>query len=116
MELDLTIPARSLRAADLASRYVELTKKVMPKLARTTHGHWPVRHDHCFQRIVLDTVCGGVWYDHLQRPAYKNLTLDQAEHAVSLCDMIISGDADLAALNAQSLIWRGKAPPVKVLG
>jgi len=85
----------------------------MPELARTTHGHWPVRNDHCFQRIVLDTVCGGVWYDHLNRPAYKNMTVQQLEHAVKLCDRIIAGDADIAALNAQSLVWRGKAWPTK---
>ncbi|MFK7765285.1 MAG: hypothetical protein AB8B62_18625 [Roseobacter sp.] len=88
----------------------------MPKLARTTHEHWPVRNDHCFQRIVLDTVCGGVWYDHLNRPAYKNLTFQQVEQAVRLCDQIIAGNADLVALNAQSLVWRGKARPTKIEG
>jgi len=77
-------------------------------LARTTHRHWPVRNDHCFQRIVLDTVCGGVWYDHLARPAYKHLTRAEAMQAVSLCTDIIDGTADLNALNKQSLVWRGK--------
>lgn len=109
MEFDLTTSPQKPRAADLASRYMDLTKDVMPRLALTTHTHWPVRNDHCFQRIVLDTVCGGVWYDHLSRPAYKNLTFDQAEQAVRLCSAIIAGDVDLAALNTQSLIWRGKA-------
>ena len=33
---------------------------------------------HCFQRIVLDTICGGVWYEHLSRPECNNLTNDQA--------------------------------------
>lgn len=97
-----------LRCADLVSRYMTLTKEIMPHLARTTHTHWPVRNDHCFQRIVLDTLCGGVWYDHITRPAYKHLTRAQAAQAVRLCDDIISGDADLALLNHQSLIWRGK--------
>ena len=96
------------RAADLVSRYMVLTKEIMPNLARTSHRHWPVRNDHCFQRIVLDAVCGGVWYDHLLRPAYKNLTQELAANAVDLCNDIISGDIDLVVLNRQSLKWRGK--------
>ena len=96
------------RTADLVSQYMVLTKEIMPDLARTSHTHWPVRNDHCFQRIVLDAVCGGVWYDHLLRPAYKNLTRDQAANAVDLCNDIISGDSDLEVLNRQSLKWRGK--------
>ena len=64
---------------------------------------------------IRDHLCG-VWYDHLNRPAYKNLTLQQAEQAVRLCDQIIVGDADLVALNAQSLAWRGKARPAKTEG
>ena len=96
------------RAADLVSRYMVLTKEIMPNLARTSHRHWPVRNDHCFQRIVLDVVCGGVWYDHLLRPAYKNLTHVLAANAVDLCNDIILGDADLVVLNRKSLLWRGK--------
>jgi hypothetical protein len=57
---------------------------------------------------VLDTLCGGVWYDWLPRPAYKNLTHDLAAKAVDLCNKIILGDIDLVVLNDQSLKWRGK--------
>ena len=96
------------RTADLVSRYLVLTKEIMPHLARTSHPHWPVCNDHCFQRIVLDTLCGGVWYDWLPRPAYKNLTQDLAAKAVNLCNKIILGDIDLVVLNDQSLKWRGK--------
>ena len=97
-----------MSTADLVSLYIVLTKEVMPHLARTSHKHWPVSNDHCFQRIILDAVCGGVWYDYLPRPAYKNLNHDQAANAVKLCNDIISGDADLIVLNKQSLQWRGK--------
>ena len=99
------------RTADLVSRYMVLTKEVMPHLARTSHRHWPVRDDHCFQRIVLDAVCGGVWYDHLLRPAHKNLTRNLAANAVNLCNDIITGDSNLEVLNRQSLKWRGKCQP-----
>lgn len=88
--------------------YMHLTKTVFPSMARSGERDWPVHEDHCFQRIVLDTICGGVWYDHLDRPAYKHLTNEQAQRAVELCKDIIEGRADLKQLNQQSLIWRGK--------
>lgn len=95
---------------DLIAQYLRLTREELPRLARTPGRQWPVREDHCFQRIVLDTICGGVWYDHLERPAYRHLTRDQAAQAVALAQDIAKGRADLAALNQQSLVWRGKRP------
>ena len=93
---------------DAIGDYMHLTKNVMPSLALTAERNWPVREDHCFQRSVLDTICGSVWYEHLERPAYKNLTIEQAQRAVRLCRDIIEGSADLWQLNRQSLIWRRK--------
>ena len=60
----------------LIATYMHLTKKVLPALARGDRKNWPVSADHCFQRIVLDHVFGGVWYEYLDRPAYKHLTND----------------------------------------
>jgi hypothetical protein len=93
---------------DLVDAYLHLTKVVLPSLARSSGQDWPVREDHCFQRIILDTICDDVWYEHLDRPAYKNLSHDQAQRAVDLCHEIAEGHADLRQLNNQSLIWRGK--------
>ncbi len=93
---------------DLVNSYLHLTRAVLPSLARSSRQDWPVSEDHCFQRIVLDTICGGVWYEHLVRPAYQNLTNDEAQRAVDLCYEIAEGHADLRQLNHQSLIWRGK--------
>jgi hypothetical protein len=92
----------------IIARYLHLTRVVMPAIAQEKSRRWPVRNDHCFQRIVLDTICGGVWYDFLERPAYKNLSPEQAQLAVLLCEDIIGERADLVALNQKSLIWRGK--------
>ena len=89
-------------------RYMELTKEVMPKMAKDKALNWPVQYDHCFQRIVLDTICNGTWYQHLKRPAFKHLSKTQAFMAVQLCEDIIAGRADLIALNRQSLSWRKK--------
>lgn len=90
------------------TRYIHLTRTVMPKLALGEKRYWPVRNDHCFQRIVLDTICGGVWYEHIARPAYKHLSQSQASAAVQLCEQIIADEIDLALLNQRSLAWRGK--------
>ena len=93
---------------DLIMQYIIFTKEVMPKMARDKVFQWPVRYDHCFQRIVLDTICNGSWYEHIEKPAYKNLNRNQAIKAVELCEDIIAGRVDLNILNRQSLSWRNK--------
>ena len=96
---------------DIIQVYMHFTKEVLPSLAKKKSPDWPVYEDHCFQRIVLDTICGGVWYEHLKRPAYKNLKDEQAKLAVYLCEDIVNGKANLNQLNQQSLSWRGKLKP-----
>jgi len=93
--------------AALEARWLHLTRDILPGLA--AERGWPVRHDHCFQRILLDTACGGRWYDHVGgRPAYRNLDECRLGEAVRLGEEAEQGRADLHALNAQSLRWRGK--------
>ena len=96
------------KADKLINTYRHLTKEILPSIAQNDRRDWPVSEDHCFQRIVLDTICGDAWYGHLDSPAYKHLTDDQAKRAVELCQEIVDGRADLHQLNRQSLIWRGK--------
>jgi len=105
----LSLKSETTDRRNLVDAYLQLTKEVLPSLAKSGGQGWPVRQDHCFQRIVLDTICGGVWYAYLDRPAYKNLTHEQARRAVDLCREIAEGRADLQQLNNQSLIWRGKS-------
>lgn len=91
----------------LQKRWLHLTRVTLPTLARTRD--WPVRNDHCFQRILLDHAVGGCWYDHIaERPAYRHLDADRLAAAVALGEAVAAGSADLHALNAQSLAWRGK--------
>lgn len=93
----------------LEQRWLVLTRETMPALA-ASRG-WPVRNDHCFQRILLDAAVGGVWYDAIaKRPAYAHADIALLTRAVELGDAIIDGRADLSALNHQSLAWRGKTP------
>ncbi len=91
--------------AALETRWLDLTRRALPDLA--AERQWPVRADHCFQRILLDAACGGVWYDHiLQRPAYAYAPDDILKAAVALGEGAIAGTTDLAALNRRSLEWR----------
>ena len=39
---------------------MHLTKEALPRLAPSDELDGPVSEDHCFQRIVLDTICEGV--------------------------------------------------------
>lgn len=99
------------RTADLISQYMVLTKEIMPQMVRDGAVNWPVRNDHCFQRIVLDNVCEGPWIAHLPRPAYKSLSHEQAVRAVQLCEDIVANRVDLHDLNRKSLTWLGKQLP-----
>ena len=56
---------------------MHLTSEVLPSLAKKKSHDWPVYQDHYFQRIVLDTICGGAWYEQRKRAGYKNLTMNK---------------------------------------
>jgi hypothetical protein len=91
--------------SELERAWLRLTREVLPRLARVRN--WPVSEDHCFQRIFLDAVCGGVWYQRVSgRPAYRHLSIDSLEEAVALAEAVRRGDICLDGLNRQSLGWR----------
>jgi hypothetical protein len=93
------------RRGTLERDWMVLTRDRMPRAARAMG--WPVHEDHCFQRILLDNACGGVWYDHIiGRPAYACASDRQLAGAIALGEAALAGEADLAALNALSLAWR----------
>ena len=94
--------------AALEKRWLVLTRTTLPLLAPARA--WPISRDHCFQRVLLDAACGGRWYDHIaERPAYRAATGAQLATAVKLAELLVDERLDLAALNQQSLRWRGKA-------
>ena len=93
--------------SSLERSWLRLTRETLPGLAQARR--WPVRPDHCFQRILLDAVCAGRWTDHLAaRPAYRHLPAERLVAAVALGQAVAAGTADLPTLNRQSLTWRGK--------
>jgi hypothetical protein len=94
--------------ADLEARWLTLTREIMPSIA--PDRRWPIRNDHCFQRVLLDNACGGTWYAYIsKRPAYRRADAATLERAVALGEAVLAGNADLSELNARSLAWRGKS-------
>ena len=97
----------AIERAELEAEWLSLTREDLPGLAE--RHRWPIRLDHCFQRVLLDHSCNGVWYDFIiGRPAYKAAGIDILKRAVELGRMVARGDGNLRELNRQSLIWRGK--------
>ena len=69
------------------------------------------RHiDHCFARIILDSVIGldAPWTTKLKAPAWKNMSVEQLTNAIALGRQIAQGELDLAELDNKSLALRGK--------
>jgi hypothetical protein len=97
------------RAMAIAS-YLEFTTTLLPTMAKAANklNTWPIHNDHCFQRVVLDTICQAPWYDVIPSPAYKNLSLEQARAATALCEKIANKQVCLATLNNKSKAWRNK--------
>ena len=92
----------------LERRWLDLTRNTLPALA--AERGFPVRADHCFQRIFLDAACEGRWTDHVAgRPAYRCIGDAGLARAIALAEAVVAGDIDLHALNRKSLEWRGKA-------
>lgn len=60
-------------------------------------------------RILLDAVHGKRWDEVVtQRPAYAHIETDKLKSAIALAQDVANYNADLWALNAQSLGWRVK--------
>ena len=90
--------------------YCDWTNELLPLIA--VERGFPVVKNHCFQRIVLDNLLGGCWYDFLHRgkiPAYKQLTLNQLGTAIAIARSLeASPVGHIQTLNAKSLQWRAE--------
>ena len=94
---------------EIRNRWRRLVDHDLPKAA-DIHRDWPVYLNHCFARILLDNAVGQYWRDVIEAPAWKNTPLPVLQTAIDLGESILSGDADIWALNDASLKMRGKAP------
>lgn len=101
--------------SELQAQWKDMFQKKLPDAATSKSSaqpKWSVHVDHCFARIILDQVVGNgtePWMASLKSPAYKNMTREQLEQAITLGDDILDGRADLVELDEKSLAVRGKA-------
>jgi len=91
----------------LRDRYLQRVTEALPEAAAEA-GDWPIHQDHCFARVVLDTLFQRVWYDHIDgTPAYEQLSIEELREATEIADrMLEDGKPTVEALNRQSLEWR----------
>ncbi|KAF3763314.1 hypothetical protein M406DRAFT_323092 [Cryphonectria parasitica EP155] len=97
----------------LQDKWNHLYRKELPALAKAkdpAQPKWPVSLDHCFARIILDNAVGRdrPWHQVLKSPAYKHMSQQQLQDAIGLGEQLVSGQADLVALDEKSLELRGK--------
>lgn len=94
----------------LRARYLELTEDVLPRLAR--REGWPITEDHCYQRVILDTIAGQEWYHTIadptaDAPAFMQLDAEQLQAAINVAhQMIEHGRPVVERLNDRSLSFR----------
>lgn len=88
----------------MLERYWQVTAEDLPAIA--DERGWPVSEVQEFQRIILDTICKGVWYDRIAEPAARHMSNGQLRKAVYLAEDILAGRTSLESLNEQSLLWR----------
>ncbi|MEO0497118.1 MAG: GCN5-related N-acetyltransferase [Pseudomonadota bacterium] len=115
-ELPFSFPVGSPKVPDLETQkrqaleasWIELTNRLLPSAA--PDRRWPIHLNHCFQRVLLDHACSGVWYDLIKgRPAYRHASDEVLERAVEAGEACLDGTLSIPQLNQQSLQWRGKA-------
>lgn len=87
-------------------QYLDLVNNRLPVAARK--GGYPVRFNHCFVRIILDSICGCEWFRVIEKPAYKHMTNAQLEQAITLGKKFLADPKACSAANQASLQFRGK--------
>ena len=92
----------------LQQEYLQLVNVILPSIA-VAKG-FPVHLNHCFQRICLDNLFGGCWYDFLivgKIAAYKQLDVTQLQQLTNITQSLVDRDCNhINLLNQQSLQWR----------
>ena len=83
-----------------------VTGPVRPAMA--VMHRWPIRLDHCFMRVCLDTSLGARWDTMVRRPAIRNLDLSQLAAVVAQAERIAAEPSLLPTLNRASLRLRGR--------
>lgn len=85
----------------LVARWRALTCEIMPAMA--AGAGWPVRLDHCFMRVCLDTAFGAPWTRQVARPAIRHMNPSQLRAAITVAEQIVRTPGDLYGLNLRSI-------------
>lgn len=93
------------RHASLINRYKQLLNEVLPAMFTQ-----PVRHNHCFNRIVLDWLFSDVWYNHLDKSktAISQLNDGQLQKMIDRMELWLKQPKVLFEDNFRSLAYRRK--------
>ena len=100
-----TLPNDAQSEDELRAAWRDLVERRLPQ---AWQPGWPVRFDHCFARILLDTSFEKPWREAVPPPAWKNTPLPVLRRAVASGEAVLAGEADIGALNRQSLRLRAK--------
>ncbi|KAE8453525.1 hypothetical protein EG329_010386 [Mollisiaceae sp. DMI_Dod_QoI] len=97
----------------LQDDWKQMFQHTLPEAATSkspSQPKWPVHVDHCFARIILDSVVGidVPWMQKIKSPAYKHMSEPQLRDSIELGQKILDGEADLVELDNESLELRGK--------
>ena len=98
----------------LVERWMRLTREILPGMAAA--HRWPIRLDHCFMRVCLDTALGARWDTVVRRPAIRHLSDAQLGRAVAQAEAITARPDLLPRLNQDSLRLRGRTRSADALG
>ena len=88
------------------ARWLDLTRRQLPEAAEGQG--WPIRLDHCFMRVCLDTACGRPWHEVIARPAIRHASDAVLARAIEVAERILADPETLPALNGESLRLRGR--------
>lgn len=88
---------------DLKATYKELLNRLLPEKYT-----YPVRYNHCFNRIVLDWLFNDCWYHHLdkKKTAISQLNDQQLQSAITRMQQWLSDQQILIEDNERSLRYR----------
>ncbi|KIW87305.1 uncharacterized protein Z519_11941 [Cladophialophora bantiana CBS 173.52] len=98
----------------LRTEWTTLYSEILPQMAKSgdpAQPVWPVTLDHCFARIILDSVIGNSqqpWDAIIHKPAVRNMNEQQLRDAIALGQKIRAGEVDLCCLDEASLRCRSK--------
>jgi hypothetical protein len=94
----------------LIAQYKQLINHTLPGTYT-----FPVRYNHCFNRVILDWVFSDCWYNHLDknRIAFTQLSIPQLQSSIERMHLWLQDQQVLISDNNASLNYRKKIKSLK---